>query len=68
MENTQKFFDAQALSPWVDPANWLTSDEVIVERSYHRFLESLNRPKPSALALALVSVLAIPPANRGIGK
>ena len=67
---TKKNLDAQALNKWVAPENRLTPDEIIVERSYHRFLVSLDRPKPSPLALALVAVLAIPvvPANRGPGK
>ena len=64
---TKKNLDAQALNKWVAPENRLTPDEIIVERSFHRFLESLCRPRPSALQLALIAVLAIP-TNRGPGK
>ena len=68
---TKKNLDAQALNKWVAPENRLTPDEIIIERSYHRFLVSLNRPKPSPMALALVAVLAAnasPCASRGPGK
>ena len=68
---TKKNLDAQALDKWVAPENRLTPDEIIIEGSYHRFLESLNRPKPSPMALALVAVLvanASPCAHGRIGK
>ena len=68
MENTQEFYDAQDLSPWIDSVNLLTCAEARAERQYHLFLVSLNRPKPSAMAIALARVLAIPSVNARIGK
>ena len=64
----KKNLAAQALNKWVAPENRLTPDEIIIERSYHRLLVSLNRPKPSPMALALVSVLALAPVSKGPGK
>lgn len=63
-----RFRAAQVLSDWIDPENLLTDVEASVERQFNSFLVGLFRPKPSELQLALVSVLAIPPANRGPGK
>ena len=68
MEFTPEFYDAQPLSPWVDDVNKLTSAEARIERAYHNFLVGLSQPAPSALMLAFVAVLAIPPVNARIGK
>ena len=63
MENTQKIFDAQALSDWVDPANWLTPTEAHVEAAYHRLLINITRPAPSQMMLAFVAVLELASAH-----
>ena len=64
---TKKNLDAQALNKWVAPENRLTPDEIIVERSFHRFLVSLNRPKPSPMALGSLPCwsLTLPRARPG---
>ena len=65
MYSNPRFRAAQVVSDWIDPENLLTGAEARAERQFHHFLESLCRPKPSPLAVALACVLAIPPASRG---
>ena len=67
MYPTPRFRGAQ-VADWIEPEHLLTPAEVRAERQFNNFLTGLFRPQPSPLALALVAVLAIPPANRGIGK
>ena len=58
MSNTKKILAAQVLAPWVSQENHLSPTEAAGEAMTHEILVAINRPAPSPLALALVSVLA----------
>ena len=66
MNITPKTSAAQSLeilSPWVSDEHRLTPAEIAGEALTCRILEAINRPEVSPLVLALVAVLAIPPAS-----
>ena len=63
-ENIPIHLKLQALSPWVSREHWLTPTEIAVEHIVLNAFVAAGRPAPSALMLALVSVLSIPDAVR----